>query len=177
MAVNWQSEVIDQVDFAWDRFRERLARLTEAEYHWQPVANCWDVQRQPDGTIVADWQYPEPSPSPVTTIAWRMTHIGNGVLGRRAVNHLGATGDPDQLPDSAEAAIVWLQGWYDQWIGGLRSLAPEQWDRPTGPAEGPFAETPFLALVLHIHREVIHHIAEIALLRDLYLRQDDGTIR
>jgi hypothetical protein len=27
------------------------------------------------------------------------------------------------------------------------------------------------ALVLHIHREVIHHGAEIALLRDLYLRQ------
>jgi hypothetical protein len=26
-------------------------------------------------------------------------------------------------------------------------------------------------LVLHIHREVIHHGAEISLLRDLYLRQ------
>ena len=25
-------------------------------------------------------------------------------------------------------------------------------------------------LVLHIHRELIHHLAEIALLRDLYLR-------
>ena len=27
-------------------------------------------------------------------------------------------------------------------------------------------------LPLHIHREVIHHGAEIALLRDLYLRRD-----
>lgn len=27
-------------------------------------------------------------------------------------------------------------------------------------------------LLLHIHREVIHHGAEIALLRDLYLRRD-----
>ena len=25
-------------------------------------------------------------------------------------------------------------------------------------------------LVLHIHRELIHHLAELALLRDLYLR-------
>ena len=25
-------------------------------------------------------------------------------------------------------------------------------------------------LVLHIHRELIHHLAEVALLRDLYLR-------
>lgn len=29
-------------------------------------------------------------------------------------------------------------------------------------------------LVLHIHREVIHHGAEIALLRDLYARRDEG---
>ncbi|MDT5181640.1 MAG: hypothetical protein QOJ95_5838, partial [Mycobacterium sp.] len=28
-------------------------------------------------------------------------------------------------------------------------------------------------LLLHIHREVIHHGAEICLLRDLYLRQDN----
>jgi hypothetical protein len=28
-------------------------------------------------------------------------------------------------------------------------------------------------LVMHIHREVIHHGAEICLLRDLYLRKDD----
>jgi hypothetical protein len=28
------------------------------------------------------------------------------------------------------------------------------------------------ALVLHIHREVIHHGAEVSLLRDLYLHQE-----
>jgi hypothetical protein len=28
------------------------------------------------------------------------------------------------------------------------------------------------ALVLHIHREVIHHGAEISLLRDIYSRRD-----
>ena len=43
--------------------------------------------------------------------------------------------------------------------------------RPCGPAEGPFAEYPMAALVLHIHREVIHHGAEISLLRDLYLHR------
>ena len=40
--------------------------------------------------------------------------------------------------------------------------------RPCGPAEGPFADAPLAALVQHINREVIHHGAEIALLRDLY---------
>jgi hypothetical protein len=28
-------------------------------------------------------------------------------------------------------------------------------------------------LVLHIHREVIHHGAEVSLMRDLYLRKDN----
>ena len=32
----------------------------------------------------------------------------------------------------------------------------------------PFPEASMAALVLHIHREVIHHGAEISLLRDLY---------
>ena len=37
-----------------------------------------------------------------------------------------------------------------------------------GPAEGPFAEAPMAALVQHINREMIHHLAEVALLRDLW---------
>jgi hypothetical protein len=51
---------------------------------------------------------------------------------------------------------------------GVRSLDEAALARPVGPAEGPFAELPYAALVLHIHREAIHHLAEIALLRDLH---------
>jgi hypothetical protein len=40
--------------------------------------------------------------------------------------------------------------------------------RPCGPAEGPYAEAPLAALVLHINREVLHHGAEVALLLDLF---------
>ena len=36
----------------------------------------------------------------------------------------------------------------------------------------PFTGYPMAALVLHINREMIHHGAEIALLRDLYLHRD-----
>jgi len=36
-----------------------------------------------------------------------------------------------------------------------------------GPADHPLA-----GLILHINREVIHHGAEISLLRDLYLRRE-----
>ena len=44
---------------------------------------------------------------------------------------------------------------------------------PCGPAEGPWAERPRAELVLHINRELIHHGAEIALLRDLYAHRND----
>jgi len=42
------------------------------------------------------------------------------------------------------------------------------------PTEGAFVEHPMAALVLHISREVIHHGAEIALLRDLHIHGPTG---
>jgi hypothetical protein len=42
---------------------------------------------------------------------------------------------------------------------------------PVGEAEGEYAALPYAALVLHINREAIHHMAEVALLRDLYRAQ------
>ena len=50
----------------------------------------------------------------------------------------------------------------------MRGLGEDGLARPCGPAEGPYAEASMAELVLHIHREAIHHGAEIALLRDLY---------
>jgi hypothetical protein len=32
-------------------------------------------------------------------------------------------------------------------------------------------------LVLHIHRELIHHLSEVCLLRDLYLHTTNGATR
>jgi hypothetical protein len=49
----------------------------------------------------------------------------------------------------------------------VRALGPDGLREPCGPAE-PFPEAPMAELILHIHREVIHHGAEVALLRDLY---------
>ncbi len=54
-------------------------------------------------------------------------------------------------------------------MSGVRTLTPADLDRPIGPAEGPWADKPMVDLVLHINREVIHHGAEICLLRDLYI--------
>jgi hypothetical protein len=50
----------------------------------------------------------------------------------------------------------------------VRALGEEGLRVPAGEKE-PFPEAPMADLVLHIHRELIHHLAEVALLRDLYL--------
>jgi hypothetical protein len=55
-----------------------------------------------------------------------------------------------------------------------RSLGEDGLDQPCCPAEGAFAEAPLAALVLHINRELIHHLAEVSLLRDLYAHTEGG---
>ncbi len=55
-------------------------------------------------------------------------------------------------------------------MNGLRALGADGLRRACGPAE-PFPDAPLAELVLHFHREVIHHEAEISLLRDLYRDQ------
>ncbi len=67
---------------------------------------------------------------------------------------------------TAAQALVDLDEQYARWIDGIRTLSV------AGLAERcrePGFETDSMAaMILHIHREVIHHGAEIALLRDLY---------
>jgi DinB family protein len=81
---------------------------------------------------------------------------------------------PSSYPGDAATALERLDAAYASWMGGVRGLGPEELSRPIGPAEGPFAEHSMAELVLHINRETIHHGAEIALLRDLYLWRLDG---
>ncbi len=52
--------------------------------------------------------------------------------------------------------------------GGVASWSEEQLLDLLGPTWGPFANHSNLDLLLHAMREVVHHTAEIALLRDLY---------
>ncbi|MDX6315209.1 MAG: hypothetical protein QOF44_4673 [Streptomyces sp.] len=183
MDIDWNKQLVDQLDFYWGhQFRPRLAGLTDAEYFWEPVAASWSIR--PRGTSTApiaagsgdytfDFAWPPPDPAPVTTIAWRLGHIIVGVLGLRVAHHFGGP-DMDFMgrnfayAGSASGALAQLDEAYDAWRGGVRGLGREGLGRECGPAEGPFAADPLGALVLHINREVIHHGAEIALLRDMY---------
>jgi hypothetical protein len=182
MAVNWSEELLAQLDWYWaNLFRPRLEGLTDEEYFWEPVPNCWTVRRQPDGHWAPDYIFPEPKPAPVTTIAWRLCHIGGPVLAWRNAKHFcGEAFDiakhdwPGGWPGSAAEAIAWVERGYATWKAGVSSLDGEALATPVG-AKEPFPDAPMAALVLHINREFIHHGAEVALLRDLYRARFGAT--
>jgi hypothetical protein len=179
MTVDWNAELLDQLDLHWTAMlRPRLAGLTDDEYLWEPVDGCWTVRPTDDGRFVPDWQVPEPVPPPVTTIAWRLCHIGGPVLGMRVSNHFGAgTWDVTMVdwPGTAAAALDYVDDAYEAWTAGIATLDEQALARPVGPSEGPYADRSYAALILHISREVIHHGAEVALLRDLYRARTDGA--
>jgi len=177
--VDWHHELAEQLDFYWPFVRRRLEGLTDHEYLWEPVASCWSLRRRADarargwgaGDVVFEFDEDEPVMPPFTTIAWRIAHIAIGVFGARAANHFGAGGVSEDTTNwSLEAAdgLELLDHNYEAWRLGVQSLGIEGLARPCGPAEGPFAEYPLAALVLHINREAIHHAAEVGVLRDLY---------
>ncbi|MHA6784530.1 DinB family protein [Pseudonocardia saturnea] len=181
MGIDWTHELVEQLEFHWQgQLRPRLAGLTDHEYFWEPAPGAWNVR--PRGTSTApvqagsgaftiDFAFPPPEPAPVTTIAWRLAHLVVGVFGARVGSHFGGPAfdyPGHDYAGTAAEALRQLDATHDAWVAGVRALDDEALARPVGPAEGPFAEYPMATLVLHIHREAIHHGAEIALLRDLY---------
>ncbi len=169
--LHWNDLLVDQADFYWTRmWRPRLDGLTDEEYLWEPVPS-WNVHVGPEGTSV-DFAFPEPTPVPFTTIAWRLAHVIVGVFAMRNAGHFGAPAADYQswtYAATADEALAQLDEQFATWIAGVRSLGEEELARPCGEAEGPYGAMPMATLVLHIHRELFHHGAEIALLRDLYL--------
>ncbi|WP_232550130.1 DinB family protein [Propioniciclava soli] len=181
-SIDLTHELVEQIDWHWrGQLRSRLDGLTDDEYLWEPVAGAWNVRPKAESTMemqpgagdwTIDWAWPEPDPAPVTTIAWRLNHLLVGVLGARLAGHFGGEPcdyDSYDYPSTAADALARLDDLYARWRDGIASWSDADLAVPVGDAEPPqYAESPRITLVLHINRELIHHGAEIALLRDLY---------
>ena len=166
--------LITAFDYVWDRLTSRLTGLTDEEYFWEPAAGCWSLRQDNQGRWLLDGGGgggPAPDPAPVTTIAWRLGHLGGMALGGFADRRFGeGTLTVAQLdfPPAAAAVPAFLDEHYRSWRAGLAGLSPAEWASPLGPAWGPYAESNTVDLALHVLDEVIHHGAEVGLLRDLY---------
>jgi hypothetical protein len=161
--------VLDALDYVWGRVRTRCEGLSQDEYVWEPVEGCWSV-RDNDGVVTVDRVVPEPEPAPVTTIAWRLWHIGSECLAGYTEGGLG----PWPLPVhdrewylDVEQALGAVDTAWAAFREGLGRLGEDGMRRELGEPWGPYAHDTWAALVVHALDELSHHGAEIALLRDL----------
>lgn len=176
---DWAAELATQLSWHWDRqARPRLTGLTDAEYFFEPVPGCWSVRpvgapaptpQVGSGPMRVDFAPDPADPPPVTTIAWRLSHLVVGVFGDRNARYFG--GPPVDYfsyayPPTADGALADLDDGYARWMAGIGTLGPAE--LAANCREPGFESESMAALILHIHREAIHHLAEIALLRDLW---------
>ena len=165
-----QDEVVAFFDEWWRRFSQRLEGLRQAEFDWEPSPGAWSVRVTPDGPQVERIE-PDPDPPPITTIGWRMWHIAVECLDGYAGMVFGstATGLVDRAftLDVNEAVDLTARA-AASFRAGLVAEGPDWLFDKLGPSYGPFAESTFLGLMLHVIDELVHHAAEVALLRDLY---------
>ncbi|NKE31325.1 DinB family protein, partial [Mycobacterium tuberculosis] len=90
----FNQQLRDQINWHWtNQLRDRLDGLTDDEYFWEPVPDCWSVRPRGTGTtpmaagagaMTIDFAFPAPDPAPFTTIAWRLGQIGRAA-GRERV--------------------------------------------------------------------------------------------
>lgn len=188
MDVDWNAELIDQLESHWQsQLRPRLNGLTDAEYFWQPVPGCWTLSRRGEssapisigtGEFTMDYARPPYDREPVTTIAWRLAHLIDQFGPPTGFYFHGLPADRPAVdfPGTAEGALRRLDEGHDAWISDVRSLGAAGLARPQGATSPPeFADAPMARKIMYVHMEIIHHGAEICLLRDLYLWKDDST--
>jgi hypothetical protein len=170
-----RDESVGLSDDTWQRPIDRLEGLTDEEYLWEPVSGSWTVRPGPDGACTWYFAWSEADPPPVTTLAWRLAHITVnddrfrpwlGLARQRSRSHWTLPSTAGAAPDAAEATKA-------EWHEDLVEVTDADLWEKIGPVGGPYADNTRVSWVLHFLDEVIHHGAEIALLRDLYRRAGD----
>jgi hypothetical protein len=115
----------------------------------------------------------------LTTIAWRLCHIGDFLREERNWRWLGR--QPEQLdrdirhPMTARGGIAYLQASWAAWQRLVASLTPAEMWAPIGTIGGPYGDRERLLLVVHVMDELIHHGAEVGVMRDLYVAMGSGS--
>jgi hypothetical protein len=123
--------------------------------------------------ILAHTGPPEPDESPVTTIAWRLSHLHSCFAGEWEWTFGERRQDPKQLVDfTPDAALALERFWelMDRWRDRVAAVTDEQLDT-IGFSQYPYGsnpDEPYIDVLWGSNLEFIHHMAEIALLRDLW---------
>jgi len=176
--------LVDQLVDSKQLAAARIDGLTSDEYLWEPYGGMWSVRprdaaRTPDAFGPGEWVIDHDrsidpfAAGPLTTIAWRLAHLSSGFAGRWEWTFGGRTIDPKKVvefsPDPT-VALECLWHWVGRWAASLETLTDDQLDVPGYGAYplGLDPQIPFIGIIRWTNRELIHHLAEVALLRDLY---------
>jgi len=168
-----RQEFLDLSDKFFTRFTSRLEGLTDEEYMWEPVSDCWTLVPGDDGKLNMRWGLVFDEVAPVTTIAWRYTHIIDLFSEDRCATWVGLEPETENIfangaPPDAETARRMLDEAFARWKRYLSATDMDHIFDKIGPVGGGMAEATRAKFVLHILDEVIHHGAEIGVLRDLW---------
>ena len=158
-----------------------VADLTDEEYLWEPVPDCWSVRPDAAGGFRAEWELtPLLGDGPFTTIAARMWHLGARPWTRPELSrdlvlgwHFGASYAPPgrdhhDACGTAADAVSSLHEDNDRWLRHFSALTEDELVTPIGAIAGPYAESSYVGLIGHLTNEYVHHAAEVRLLRHLY---------
>src|SRR5215210_8957961 len=155
------------------RLRERCRGLTDQEFFWEPVADCWNIRT--DGQHVGGWSYEyefaPADPAPLTTIGWRLVHLaaGNRIYWNHAFGDGTLTFLDLVVPHTADSA---LSAWRESRLP-ITTWLSEASDTDLAeprPSHLPSRQEAAGDQVRTLVDEQVHHAAEIALLRDLFVR-------
>lgn len=178
--------LVDQLTQSAELSKPRLEGLTDDENLWEPVEGMWSIRRRGEaasphpygpGDWVLDFERGDPfAPGPLTTIAWRLGHLNSMFAGRFEWTFGARSTAPDLVVDftpRADRSLTDLWNWVERWTEEVDRVTDDQLDM-TGFGQYPWGldpDLPFIGVCWWINRELIHHLAEVALLRDLYVRQ------
>lgn len=137
------------------------------------IADDWSVSVERVEQVLAHTGTPEPDETPVTTIAWRLGHLHFCFAGGWEWTFGERRREPKLLVDFTPSAALALERFWallDRWRESVATVTEEQLDT-VGFSQYPYgsdADEPFISVLSGANLELIHHMAEIALLRDLW---------
>ncbi|MFI6564412.1 DinB family protein [Streptomyces sp. NPDC050534] len=150
-----------------------VARQVAGGMAIEKVAEDWSVGVERVEQVLAHTGPVEPDASPVTTIAWRLGHLHSNFAGDWEWTFGERSRDPHELVDFTPSAALAVQRFWatvDRWRESVATVSDEQLDT-VGFSQYPYGsnpDEPYIAVLWGINLELIHHMAEIALLRDLW---------
>ncbi|MEV6665213.1 DinB family protein [Streptomyces nigra] len=139
----------------------------------EKVAEDWSVSVERVEEVLAHTGPVEPDRTPVTTIAWRLGHLHYGFAGHWEWAFGERRQDPKEMVDFSPSAATALERFWksvDRWRDSVGAVTEEQLDT-IGFSQYPYGsdpDEPYAAVLWGANLEFIHHMAEIALLRDLW---------